>query len=34
MLFNPQRAPTPLVTGDIMLGGEPLPVVDKYEYLG
>ncbi len=34
MLFNPQSAPTPLVNGDVMLGEEPLPVVDKYKYLG
>ena len=34
MLFNPQSAPTPLMNGDVMLGEEPLPVVDKYKYLG
>ncbi len=34
MLFNPQSAPTPLVNGDVMSGEEPLPVVDKYKYLG
>jgi hypothetical protein len=34
MLFAPQCAPQPLQTGDVMWGGEPLPVVDKYKYLG
>jgi hypothetical protein len=31
---RPQCASQPLQHGDVMWGGEPLPVVDKYKYLG
>jgi hypothetical protein len=31
---RPQCAAQPLQHGDVMWGGEPLPVVDKYKYLG
>jgi hypothetical protein len=34
MLFAPQCAAQPLQHGDVMWGVEPLPVVDKYKYLG
>ncbi len=37
MLFAPQCAAQPLQHGEVMWGGEPsepLPVVDKYKYLG
>jgi hypothetical protein len=34
MLFAPQCAAQPLQHGGAMWGGEPLPVVDKYKYLG
>ena len=34
MIFAPGCAPRPLTTGDIVWGGAPLPVVDKYKYLG
>jgi hypothetical protein len=34
MLFAPDCAQQPLQAGDVLWGGEPLPVVDKYKYLG
>jgi hypothetical protein len=34
MLFAPECAQRPLQAGEIAWGSEPLPVVDKYKYLG
>jgi hypothetical protein len=34
MLFAPECAQRPLQAGEIVWGSEPLPVVDKYKYLG
>ncbi len=34
MLFAPECAQRPLQAGEIVWSSEPLPVVDKYEYLG
>jgi hypothetical protein len=34
MLFAPECAQRPLQAGEIVWGSEPLPVVDKYNYLG
>jgi hypothetical protein len=34
MLFAPECAERPLLSGDVHWHGEPLPVVDKYKYLG
>ena len=34
MLFAPECAQWPLQAGEIVWGSEPLPVVDKYQYLG
>jgi hypothetical protein len=34
MLFAPECAQRPLQAGEIVWGSKPLPVMDKYKYLG